>query len=175
MPPESRLPRSFFLQPTVAVAQQLLGKKLVFNSPRGLMSGIITETEAYLTDDPASHAFKGQTRRNASMFLDAGYSYVYRIYGIHYCLNLVTQAKGVGEAVLIRALRPVSGFEKDLNGPGRVCKTLGITIAQDGIDTVTSKSLYVMDVQTQIEKFETRTRVGITKAAEELLRFTLKT
>src|SRR5271170_2047520 len=97
-----RLGRSFFLRPTVQVAQDLLGKRLIFQN----FSGIITETEAYhQNNDPACHAYRGKTPRNAPMFGPAGHSYVYFIYGMYHCLNIVTEPEGVAAAVLIRGLK----------------------------------------------------------------------
>jgi DNA-3-methyladenine glycosylase len=128
-----------------ACAQWLLGKVLVRKQPiggadsDGTLAGLIIETEAYPPGDPASHAFKGQNRRNASMFLPAGYWYVYLIYGIHYCINLVTGEEGSGEAVLIRALYPFYGLNQMsgnrgepktrrnlCSGPGKLCQALAI-------------------------------------------------
>jgi DNA-3-methyladenine glycosylase len=148
---------------TLETARWLLGKQIVvleYDSPqtspdspvRISCSGLILETEAYVSGDPASHAFRGKTARNASMFLDAGHWYVYRIYGIHHCLNLVTAGNGAGEAVLIRAVYPLAGQEAmarrrglkgrgnpDVspdpaiaNGPGKVCQAMGIFGDTDG-------------------------------------------
>ena len=150
--------RSFdFSGSTPAVAKRLIGCRLLRideGSGRVLASGRIVETEAYLADDPASHSFIGPTARNAAMFMDAGHIYVYRIYGIHRCVNVVTQAAGIGEAVLIRALEPLSGLHwmwesrfglsepenpeiKDIrklcSGPGNLTRALGITV--EGFDS----------------------------------------
>jgi DNA-3-methyladenine glycosylase len=123
-----------FDQPATTLARALIGATLTV---RGC-SGIITETEAYTPDDPASHSYSGPTRRNASMFGPAGRAYVYRIYGLHWCLNVVGQP---GHAVLIRALEPTEGLDlmKDrrarpplTKGPGMLAQALGITGADDG-------------------------------------------
>ncbi|MCV3769808.1 MAG: DNA-3-methyladenine glycosylase, partial [Wolbachia pipientis] len=109
------LPRRFYEQPTLIVAGELLGKILKFSS----FSGIITEVEAYIgTNDPACHAALGYTNRTSVMFGTPGFSYVYIIYGIYYCFNIVTEIKGFPAAVLIRGIKLIEPIEKKLNGPG---------------------------------------------------------
>lgn len=182
----NRLPLEFYLQKTEIVAQKLLGKTLVFEGPDGLVSGYIVETEAYLGfDDQACHGARGMTQRNKSMFLEAGRVYVYQIYGMYYCLNLVTQIAGIPEAVLIRAVEPLNGIEvmkknrhinKEKNlcsGPGKLCQAFGITKEQDGWFT-TKGMLYVLIDGLQNFDMVTTTRIGITKDADLSLRYYIK-
>ena len=143
----------------------------------------IAEVEAYAgEDDPASHSAPGITKRNEIMFGPPGYSYVYFIYGMYYCLNFVTQARGRGEAVLIRAAEPRDGIElmreqsprlseRDiLAGPGKLCRAFGLTSDHSGLD-LTSGPLVVRDVGEEPEHIETSPRIGITKAINREWRF----
>ena len=159
-----RLDRSFFLRPTVQVAQELLGKRLVYKN----ISGIITETEAYHQhDDPACHAYRGKTLRNASMFGPAGYSYVYFIYGMYHCLNIVTEQEGIGAAVLIRGMELETHI---LNGPGRLCRHLNITREQNACDLVTGQDFYLTD-EGNTPAYLSTPRIGISKGTDKLWRF----
>jgi DNA-3-methyladenine glycosylase len=109
----NKLPRSFYLQRTLKVAKDLLGKHLIRKIGRSTLIGKIVEVEAYLGEkDPASHAYRGKTKRNEVMFLEGGHLYVYFTYGMHYCCNVVTEKKGIGHAVLLRAIEPVEGIER---------------------------------------------------------------
>ena len=144
--PHGVVPRSFYHRDSRVVAPELLNKLLV----RGGRAGRIVEVEAYAgAEDPGSHAFRGMTRRNATMFGRPGLLYVYFTYGMHWCANAVCGEEGEGVAVLLRALAPVSGVEemhaarpaarsrRDLcNGPGKLCQALGITGCDDGADLV---------------------------------------
>jgi DNA-3-methyladenine glycosylase len=159
-----RLGRSFFLRPTVQVAQDLLGKRLIFQN----YSGIITETEAYhQDDDPACHAHKGKTPRNAPMFGLAGQSYVYFIYGMYHCLNIVTEPEGIAAAVLIRGLTIET---MNLNGPGKVCRHLKITKDHNAIDLITSDYFYICEGTSRLD-FMATPRIGIRHGTDKLWRF----
>jgi DNA-3-methyladenine glycosylase len=145
------LQRQFYLQPTLLVAEQLIGKVLVSRVDGLVTAGIIVETEAYTLNDPANHSFRGKTRRNKTMFGDAGFAYVYKVHN-HHCLNIVTEPRDVPCAVLIRALEPVEGLEvmrmrrgvDDVrllaSGPGRLTQALGITLEHDGLDVTRPNS-----------------------------------
>jgi DNA-3-methyladenine glycosylase len=175
------LPRSFYERPAAEVARALLGKILV----RGAVSGRIVETEAYLgLTDPAAHAWRGMTPRTKVLFGPAGHAYVYLIYGMYECLNLVAETEGQPGCVLIRALEPVSGLvtmrrrraaarrDEDLaNGPGKLTLALGITRRDNGRD-VTLGGLCVCEPERE-EAFEVAVspRVGIREAADWPLRF----
>lgn len=142
------LPRDFFARPTLLVARELLGQRLVRHWEGQRLAGRIVEVEAYIgMDDLASHARFGKTKRNAAMFGPPGCAYVYLIYGMYACLNLVTEAENFPAAVLIRALEPIEGIEiqqqrrgasvalRDLaRGPGRLCQALAIDRSLDGVD-----------------------------------------
>ncbi len=152
----------------------LLGCILSHDSPEGLSSGVIVETEAYRPDDPACHAYKGPTMRNRNIFGRPGIAYVYLSYGIHNLLNVVCEPEGVGSAVLIRALRPKEGEDlmerrrgrsRDLcNGPGRLTQALGVDLAYDGQD-LASSNLTISEGRRPESIVET-TRIGISRGTE---------
>ncbi len=179
------LKRSFYARDPVTVARELLGALLVHQSPSGRTIGRIVETEAYLaTGDSACHASRGPTPRNTSMFGPPGLAYVYSIHS-RYCLNTVTEAKGVPSAVLIRALEPVSGLEfmqvrrgteklRDLcRGPARLCEAFGIDRRFDGHKLYVAESLWVeAGAPVADEQIAVTPRIGVTSAHDLLLRFT---
>lgn len=168
--PIKRLTRAFFNRPTLQVAEELIGKVLVFKQHRG----IITETEAYIGfDDPASHAFKGETPRTKIMFGKAGFSYVYLIYGMYHCLNIVTEKAGFPAAVLIRGVQLSDVSKLHLDGPGKICRHMGITKAHYGIDVATSEELYLGCIK-QTLAFSKTPRIGIKVATDRLWRFLAK-
>lgn len=159
---ERRMPlaRAFYDRPTLEVAADLIGKVLVHETPAGLASGVIVETEAYIGEsDPACHAAPGPTRRNAPLYGRPGRAYVYLNYGIHYLVNAVTEAEGAPAAVLIRALEPLEGeplmrrrrargtghaahtFERHslCRGPGNLTRALGIALSHNGLDLTSSR------------------------------------
>src|SRR5262252_8012112 len=138
-----RLERAFYARPTLVVARDLLGKTLVHTERRGR----IVETEAYVgPDDRASHARVGRKGRAAIMYGPAGFAYVYLVYGMHFCFNVVTEADNYPGAVLIRAIEPVTSHERG-NGPALVCRALRIDASCDGLDLTTS-DLYLDDADT---------------------------
>lgn len=165
-----RLSRDFFNRPTLQVAQDLLGKVMVFHQ----YAGVITETEAYIgQDDPACHAARGKTHRNAVMFGPAGFTYVYFIYGMYHCLNFVTEEEEKPAAVLIRGLMQVEPTALYLNGPGRICRDLRISRDHNGIDVTESESFYIKDSPFS-PPYEATPRIGIKRGQEKLWRFVVK-
>jgi DNA-3-methyladenine glycosylase len=163
-----KLDRDFYDRPVLVVARELLGMVLVWNGPQGRQAGRIVETEAYDgPEDAASHARSGPKGRAAVMFGPAGYAYIYLIYGIHHCLNVSTGPPGYPAAVLIRALEPLEGIAGGTNGPGRLCKTLGLDRSHDGLD-MTSDRLFIEDrgLAVRDEDVVAKARIGIQFAGE---------
>jgi len=170
---------SFYLQPTEIVAQKLIGSIFrIFNKEQNQNVLLrIVETEAYLSyDDKASHSFRGKTPRNSAMFDKGGILYVYKIYGIHHCINVVTEAEGFGSAVLLRAMECVEttiDFPGNaFRGPGKLAKTLGFTTQDSGISLL--GETYSLLLPTTNVPFRTTKRIGITKSEELSLRFCLQ-
>lgn len=172
-----KLTRSFFNRNTVIVAKDLIGKVLVYKDKKGgikegnVKEGVIIETEAYKENDEACHAFKGETPRTRVMFGEPGRSYVYFVYGMYYCLNIVTESKGKGCAVLIRKVSPIKGVSGKCDGPGKLCKSFGITKKDDNIDLCGSVNFYIEDRGIRFGKINSATRIGISKSKEKKWRF----
>ena len=181
----------FYDRQTITVARQLLGTKLVRHVNGTILSGMITETEAYLgRDDSACHAYRRRTPRNSVMFGPPGFAYVYLVYGIHYMLNIVTEKVGRPCAVLIRAFKPIDGLRhmerlrgrrgRDLsNGPGKLCQAMAIDKSFNGWDVKQGKSLWIEPFQRfPAEAIQAGPRIGIDYAEpadrEAPLRFWLE-
>jgi DNA-3-methyladenine glycosylase len=163
----NRLSRDFFNRNTIDVAKDLIGKTLVY----GIKHGIITETEAYRSiDDAACHASRGKTPRTEVMFGQPGVSYVYFIYGMYHCLNIVTEPEGFAAAVLIRGLLIDDTHQ---NGPGKLCRYLQIDKRHNAIDMINSSELFILDTVNQFE-ISVTPRIGISVATELPWRFVAK-
>ncbi len=190
------LPREFFNRDPATVARELLGKLLIRREGRKLLAGRVVEDEAYLgQDDPAAHAFGGQTARNAVLFGPPGHAYVYFIYGNHYCLNVSCMPEGCGEGVLFRALEPVFGLNAMAmargielspsqraaqlrlisSGPGRMSEALDITRQRDNGKDLTSRQsdLWLAEDGFRPPRIAATPRIGITKAVDRPLRFAI--
>lgn len=166
------LPRSFYARNTHAVAKDLLGKLLVRTWRNKKSIGRIVEVESYVGEnDTACHASKGKTKRTEVMFGDAGHAYVYLIYGMYHCLNIVTEHKDVPAAVLIRGITPVHNITTKTDGPGKVTRALHITRVQNAEDLTTSDRLYIADDGTRISKdsIQTSPRIGVEYAGADAL------
>jgi DNA-3-methyladenine glycosylase len=173
------LGRDFYARDSLEVAGDLIGRMLIRTTGGRRLMGRIVEAEAYARDDPASHAFRGPTPRNASMFGPPGHAYVYRSHGIHHCLNVTT---GDGSAVLLRALEPVRGLgemaeQRGLDdprllcaGPGRLCQALGVSLADDGRDLTIRRKLWMAQGEPAVTVVATP-RVGISVAIDRRWRF----
>jgi DNA-3-methyladenine glycosylase len=168
---------------TIALARFLIGKCVVREAADGRISGRIVETEAYVIDDAASHAFSGMTARNRTMFLRRGHAYVYLAYGISWLLNVSSEAKDIGAGVLIRALEPIEGVAqmhtyrgttqlRDLTrGPGRLTQALQIDRSLDGTDLCAAGPLWLGSLDSSPPAIGSSVRIGISRDAERLLRF----
>ena len=178
-----RLRRSDLPSNTVHLARFLIGRVVVHDLPAGRLSGRIVETEAYPPGDPAGHHFRGPTPRIRSMYLAPGHAYVFFNYGAHFMLNVVSEPAGTAAAILIRALEPLGGIELmqhhrrttrllDLTrGPGRLAAAFQIDRRHDGRDLCAPGSLWLGETSHPIGAIEKTIRIGITRAADQPLRF----
>jgi DNA-3-methyladenine glycosylase len=182
----TRIPRSFYARYTPVVAREILGSVLVRVLDDVVFTGRIVEVEAYRgKDDPASHAYRGITKRTEVMFGEAGHAYLYLAYGNHFCLNITTEGEGEPGAVLIRAVAPLEGLEEMrarrgvraltelTSGPGKLTRALGIDASLNGEDMVTSKRLYVERGNIYGSVGVSR-RIGVSSAQETRWRFYLE-
>ena len=166
------LHRDFFARSVHEIAPELIGVTLLVDG----VGGVIVEVEAYDQEDPASHGFRGATARNAPMFGPPGFAYVYRSYGIHWCLNFVCDAPGRADAVLIRALEPTHGIDRMrerrhldaeralCSGPGKLCQALGVTREHDA--AALDEPPFELLARTATPRIVAGPRIGITRAAE---------
>ena len=180
MPQPPRLRRSFFDRSVLKVAPELIGATLLVDG----VGGIIVEVEAYHHTDPAAHSYTGRTERNAVMFGPAGYVYVYRSYGIHWCVNFVCEEDGSASAVLIRAIEPTEGLaamrrrrglkdERALcSGPGKLCEALAVTHKHNGL--ALDRPPFELRARSETPEIVTGPRIGITKAVAKPWRYGLK-
>lgn len=172
------LPREFYARDTETVARELLGCELVHEIDDSLRVGRIVEVEAYLgAHDRAAHSHKGLTPRTATMFGPPGHAYVYLIYGIHHCMNVVTEPEGNGAAVLIRALAPLGPLPARTAGPGLLCRAMGIERRHNGLDLLNAPLYVRAGSPTAPSQIVARPRIGVDYAgewAQHLLRFYLQ-
>ncbi|HXN95489.1 MAG TPA: DNA-3-methyladenine glycosylase [Candidatus Acidoferrales bacterium] len=178
-----RLRRTELPPDTVDLARFLIGRVVVHDLPAGRLSGRIVETEAYPPGDPAGHHFRGPTPRIRSMYLAPGHAYIFFNYGAHFMLNVVSEPAGIAAAILIRALEPLEGLELmqrhrkttrllDLTrGPGRLAAAFQIDRRHDGLDLCAPGSLWLAETSHPIGPIGKTVRIGITRAADQLLRF----
>jgi DNA-3-methyladenine glycosylase len=169
-PANQVLSTSFYDRPTATVARDLLGKVLRVRVGRTWRSGVITETEAYVKNDPANHAYRGPNKRNQSMFKGPGTTYVYGIHQV-FCVNAVTRR---GEAVLIRAIRPMANVALRGDGPGRLCRALNITKGKHDGKNLTGPLIQIVKGRRDSLRIAESRRIGVTKAKNRLLRFYVK-
>jgi DNA-3-methyladenine glycosylase len=184
----SILPKSFYDRETEVVAREMLGTVLECTTPHGKSSGIIVETEAYVGEhDAACHAAAGRTRRTEPLYGPPGISYVYFIYGVHWCFNAVTRAEGLPSAVLVRAVQPLSGERlmrerrgpkvsgvNLTNGPGKLCAALGIDGSLNGLPLQRGALVIREGEAVPQDQIVVTPRIGITKAADWPLRYFIR-
>jgi DNA-3-methyladenine glycosylase len=179
-----RLRRSELPANTLQLARFLIGKTLVHDLPGGRISGRIVETEAYPPGDAAGHAFRGETPRNHSLFLERGHAYVYFAYGVHWLLNVSSEIPGVGAGVLLRALEPLEGVDLAQNayrktarlcdlarGPGRLAAALRIDKRYDGVDLCAAGPLWLGTAAWSVKTIGKAVRIGITRDVDRRFRF----
>ncbi len=166
---------SFYERDTLQVAKDLLGCKLLRRYKDSVLEGVIVETEAYKANDPACHAYKGKTPRSATLFKNPGLSYVYLIYGMYHCVNIVTEPEEIAGAVLIRALEPLESLD-NTNGPGKLCRELKITKELNEIDVTSSESNLWIEKYQSIKPAQIveTARIGIKQATDWPWRFYIK-
>jgi DNA-3-methyladenine glycosylase len=181
--PGQRVSRADLPADTLTLARWLVGVVVVHHSPSGLTSGRIVECEAYPIGDPAGHAFRGRTPSNTSLFLDRGHAYVYRSYGVHWCLNVVAEHAGAGAGVLLRAIEPLAGValmeqrrattrRRDLaRGPGNLTQALGVDKTLDGLDLADPASPLWLEHPSEPVTAATTIRIGLTREMERPYRF----
>jgi DNA-3-methyladenine glycosylase len=183
-----KLSRSFYLRPTLQVAKELLGQFIVRDYHGRKLIGRIVEVEAYRGSlDPASHAYRGRTKRNDVMFWEGGHLYVYFTYGMHFCANVVTQREGIAEAVLIRGVEPVRGIEtmrrlrgknvNDINltnGPAKFCEAFDIKRRQNGTSLLGTEIYVVRGARIGRSSVGISTRIGIRNGTDKKWRFFVK-
>lgn len=179
-----KLDLDFYLQPTLKVAKNLLGKIVVRKIGKNILAGKIVETEAYIGEnDPACHAFGGMTPRNKIMYLQGGHAYVYFTYGMHYCFNVVTEREGFPSAVLIRAVEPIEGIElmkkfrqtKDIynltNGPAKFCQAFKIDKSLNGTSLL-GDEIFIIESNDNLNfKIGRSSRIGIKSGLDKKWRF----
>lgn len=195
-PLAQKLPPTFYSRPTLRVARDLLGKYLVRRIGRSILIGKIVEVEAYCGSiDPASHAYKGRTPRNAVMFARAGHLYVYFTYGMHFCANIVTERTGKAGAVLLRAVEPLRGVSRMIrnrnkkdggkkrkvitgrfltNGPAKLCQAFGIGREENGTDLLESEIYVTRGTPVRHSEVQRSKRIGIRNGRDKKWRFFLE-
>jgi DNA-3-methyladenine glycosylase len=178
-----RLRRTELPVDTVELARYLVGKVVIHDTDAGRLSGRIVETEAYPVGDSAGHAFRGETRRSASSFLERGHAHVYLTYGSSFMLNVASEAVGVGAGVLLRAVEPLEGIDRmqryrgrvgllDLaRGPGRLTQAMQIDIRQDGVDLCAAGPLWLATSRRKTGAIGKSVRIGLTRNVHRKLRF----
>lgn len=190
-----KLLSSFYTQGTLTVAKDLLGKIFIRQTGTMTLSGKIVEVEAYLRNDPACHAYRGMTERNRAMFNAGGHLYVYFTYGMHYCANIVTNKKGIGEAVLIRAVEPMEGIDRMMknrfgrvdrhlkgdgrlkilaDGPAKFAQAFGLTKEQNGVSLLGDEMYICEGENVRRSMIVSTTRIGISAGQEKKWRFYIK-